>query len=416
MMNRIAFGVYQLSVTTYVALIYLFSLWHPKARLMIAGRKNWRKELQNQLHSLNKELVWVHCASLGEFEMARPIIEHLRRQNQYSILITFFSPSGYIVRKNYSGADIVAYLPFDIGNTAMDFVAMTKPAKTFFVKYELWLGYLRALKKHNINHYLIGALFKPNGIYFKQFGNVYRDALESFTYIFTQTEQDLELLRKHNILNAMCAGDPRYDRVWQNAQIKKENNIVLQFIGARICLVLGSSYEYEEKIVADALPLLPNNICIVIAPHEVNETRIAEIERRFKNHHTIRYSQWHKSTIEQTVLIIDNVGMLADIYQYATASFVGGGFGSKGIHNILEPLAMGSYVFVGPKNHNRFPEVTHAVNAKVASIIKSPDMLITELQQLISEINTSTYNKEQTTRFISEKTGASSKIIHKTAI
>lgn len=408
-----ALGLYQFSIAIYVALIRVASLWNEKAKLMIAGRKNWTQTLKTQLASIDKPLIWVHCASLGEFEMARPIIEHLRGEGKFAILITFFSPSGYEIRKNYNGADLVMYLPFDTGKQAEAFVEMTKPAKAIFVKYELWLGYIRALSKYQVEHYLIGAHFKPDGIYFKWYGGVYRNALRSFTHIFTQTKEDIVLLMKHHINHATCAGDPRYDRVWQNAQKKKENATVSAFVNNRTCMVLGSSYTAEEQLTANALPLLPEDLCLIIAPHEVNEQRIQEISSLFSAYSPIRYSQANHTASTAKVLIIDNVGMLADIYQYAQIAFVGGGFGKKGIHNILEPLAMGCFVLVGPNNHHRFPEVPNAVHAGVASVVDTAEKLASTVTPLISYANPVAYLKQQSTEFISEKTGASNTIIHK---
>jgi 3-deoxy-D-manno-octulosonic-acid transferase len=414
MTNRLAYLLYQLSVVFYVAVIHLAGWWKHKAKLMVDGRKNWKRNLNEQLKAIDKPIIWFHCASLGEFEMARPIIEHIRGKQKNAILITFFSPSGYEIRKNYNDADIIIYLPFDIGHQARDFVSLIKPTKAFFVKYELWLGYLAALNKNNVDTYLIGAHFRPNGVYFKWYGGIYRKALQALKLIFTQTQTDIVLLQKHHIHNGVCAGDPRYDRVWQNAQKKKENTAVANFVGNRVCIILGSSYTPEEQIAADALSTLPDHVCLIVAPHEVNETRIAEIESTFSAYPTIRYSAINKTAAVNKVLIIDNIGMLADTYQYAQFAFVGGGFGIKGLHNILEALAMGCYVMVGPRNHERFPEATEAIHAGVASVVDTHKLLISTISSLISITSSFVYLKEQSIQFVSKRSGASKTIIHKT--
>lgn len=349
--------LYTLAIRIYVLGIRLAALFKPKAALWINGRKQWKAQLAT-LNCGDAPLVWFHCASLGEFEQARPVIEALKKERpDCFLLLTFFSPSGYEIRKNYSLADMVMYLPADTPENASEFIRLSKPALLVLVKYEFWFNYLNISQQRNIPVMLIAGRFHPNQLFFKPWGKWAVEILKRFSVIHAQEETDLELLRGIQINNVVLSGDPRYDRTVQNAESVSELPEIRRWIGDRKCWVAGSTW------LEDELLLFPwdNNHALIIAPHEVNEDRIQSIERSAKAS-SLRYSQLMKQPDGfSSVLIIDNIGMLMRIYALADAAWVGGAF-RTGLHNILEPAAFGIPVYFGPQ-HNKFPEAAALIKA-----------------------------------------------------
>jgi 3-deoxy-D-manno-octulosonic-acid transferase len=290
---------------------------------------------------------------LGEFEQGRPLIEGYRRKNPaHKILLTFFSPSGYEIRKNYEGADLICYLPVDTPGNAKRFLDLVQPDAVFFVKYEFWFNYLSALKERKIPAFLVSGIFRPDHYFFKATGTWARKQLSAFTYFFLQDERSLELLHSIGYQNAFVSGDTRFDRVVEIAKNAKQLGLVRIFSEGRKVLILGSSWPGDERLVAECLPQISSHK-LIIAPHEVNETHISNIEAMFKG--ALRYSNAdEKNIVPAQVLIIDNIGMLSSLYQYGSIAFIGGGFG-KGIHNILEAATFGIPVIFGP-NYEKFRE------------------------------------------------------------
>ncbi len=329
--------------------IGIASLVHPKAKLMIQGRKRIFEKLEKEELG-GHQVVWVHCASLGEFEQARPVIEAIRKQHQkYKILLTFFSPSGYEIRKNYEGADWVYYLPFDTPANAKRFNELVKPAKVLFVKYEFWHNFLSELKNKNIPVYLFSAIFRENQPFFKNYTSFYKDILKCFEHLFVQDDNSIKLLNSIEIENVTKAGDTRFDRVIEIAENVNELPDIKKFKGDNFLMIIGSAWSEDLEAVGSTLVRnhLEANIDkthngrfkLLIAPHEINKHAIFAIQNEL-GYRSLRYSEWDKESLDFDVLILDTMGMLSSVYQYADLVMIGGGFG-KGIHNTLEAAVYG---------------------------------------------------------------------------
>lgn len=350
----------------YTSLIYLYllairvaSLFIPKAKIWIDGRKNIFEKLQAQLSTLNSQhqspdfkLIWFHCASLGEFEQGRPLMEKIKReQPSTKILLTFFSPSGYEIRKNYTGADFIFYLPMDTPSSAKKFIETVKPEIAIFVKYEFWFNYLNELKKQHVPTYLICGIFREDHYFFKSYGAWFRKQLNAFTHFYLQDEPSLNSLNSIGYHNATVAGDTRFDRVFEISKNVKQIDIVRQFVADKKVFVAGSTWEEDIKIISN-FNFRIEGFKLIIAPHEIDETSIQTTIQQLNNSTIVRYSQANEQNIKDAeILIIDNIGMLSSLYQYGTIAFIGGGFG-KNIHNILEPATFGLPIIFGPKYQN----------------------------------------------------------------
>lgn len=347
-------------------ILRIVALFHPKAKYFIAGRKNWRRRLQKVFEKEERPIIWMHCASLGEFEQGRPVLETIReRFPGYALLLTFFSPSGYELRKNYSGADMVFYLPVDSRRSAKAFLDIVQPELALFVKYEFWYYYLQALKKRQIPTILFSAYFQANQPFFKFYGGLYRRMLSCYQQIFVQDDNSQKLLAQINVHQVQIAGDTRFDRASKVLASLKPFPNVLAFKQECRLLVAGSTWPEDEALLKRALPALSeNNYKILLVPHEVGEANI----RRVMNLFGAEACLWHDAdgALEQKkVAVVDSVGHLSYLYQYADVAWIGGGFG-KGIHNILEPAVFGIPVFFGPK-FQRFREAVDMIALKAVA-------------------------------------------------
>ena len=353
--------MYSIGIYLYALIVRLVAAFgHRKARAMVRGQRDTWRILREKIDPTAR-YVWFHAASLGEFEQGLPLIERLRReQPSRKILLTFFSPSGYEVRKDYKGADVVCYLPFDSPTAARRFIKLARPEMAFFIKYEFWRNYIDVLFKKSIPIYSVSSIFRPGQIFFRWYGRKYARCLRRITHFFVQNERSVELLRSIGVTdNVTIVGDTRFDRVIDIRNIAKSLPIVEQFAQAQdgapqpFVLVAGSSWQPDEDILLDYVNRHPE-IRLVIAPHVVNDTHIQEIEQKLTTP-ALRYS---KATLQNVqnyrVLIIDGYGLLSSIYRYATVAYVGGGFG-VGIHNVPEAAVYGIPVIIGP-NHQRFAE------------------------------------------------------------
>ena len=353
--------MYSIGIYLYALIVRLVAAFgHRKARAMVRGQHDTWRILREKINP-NERYIWFHAASLGEFEQGLPLIERLRReQPARKILLTFFSPSGYEVRKDYKGADVVCYLPFDSPTAARRFVKLARPEMAFFIKYEFWRNYIDVLFKKSIPIYSVSSIFRPGQIFFRWYGRKYARCLRRITHFFVQNARSVALLRSIGVTdNVTIVGDTRFDRVIDIRNIAKSLPIVEQFAQAQdgapqpFVLVAGSSWQPDEDILLDYVNRHPE-IRLVIAPHVVNEAHIQEIEQKLTTP-ALRYS---KATLENVqnyrVLIIDGYGLLSSIYSYATVAYVGGGFG-VGIHNVPEAAVYGIPVIIGP-NHQRFAE------------------------------------------------------------
>ena len=353
--------MYSIGIYLYALIVRLVAAFgHRKARAMVRGQHDTWRILREKIDP-NERYIWFHAASLGEFEQGLPLIERLRREHpSRKILLTFFSPSGYEVRKDYKGADVVCYLPFDSPTAARRFIKLARPEMAFFIKYEFWRNYIDVLFKKSIPIYSVSSIFRPGQIFFCWYGRKYARCLRRITHFFVQNERSVKLLRSIGVTdNVTIVGDTRFDRVIDIRNIAKSLPIVEQFSQAQdgapqpFVLVAGSSWQPDEDILLDYVNHHPE-IRLVIAPHVVNEAHIQEIEQKLTTP-ALRYSKATPQNVQNyRVLIIDGYGLLSSIYRYATVAYVGGGFG-VGIHNVPEAAVYGIPVIIGP-NHQRFAE------------------------------------------------------------
>ena len=367
--------LYTFGLTLYVWLIRLVAPRHPKARLWIDGRKDLYKRMAETIDPTDR-IVWVHVASLDEFEQGRPIIERIRKTHpEYKILLTFFSPSGYEVRKNYQGVDYIFYLPIDTPRNARRFLDAAHPEIAIFVKYEFWLNLLRDLRRRKVRTYIVSAIFRRNSIFFRPYGGMWRQALESFDVMFVQNEESKKLLAGLGFDNVIVAGDTRFDRVAEIAAAAKHIDIIDRFKGDKRLFVAGSTWNPDEELLIRLINDNPD-VKFIVAPHEMDEGRMARLAAEAKGG-TLRYTQCtpHTAYGSKQLLILDTVGILASVYGYATWSYIGGGFG-VGIHNTLEAATFGLPVAFGP-NYAKFKEARDLVTLGAARPVKNYDELRT---------------------------------------
>ena len=355
---------YNLGLILYAWAVRLAALRHKKARLWIDGRRDLFRRMRETIDP-EARIIWIHVASLGEFEQGRPIIENLRRTHpEYKILLTFFSPSGYEIRKDYKGADYLFYLPLDTSRNARRFLDIAHPEIAIFVKYEYWLNLLRELRRRKVRTYIVSAIFRRNSIFFRPYGGWWRQALETFDVLFVQNEESKELLATLGFDNVLVAGDTRFDRVAEITRTAKRIDIIDRFKGDSRLFVAGSTWGPDEELLIRLINDNPE-VKFIIAPHEMDEGRIARIIGEVRGG-TLRYTQCTSRTGygSRQVLILDTVGILASVYSYATWSYIGGGFG-VGIHNTLEAATFGLPVAFGP-NYEKFKEARDLVTLGAA--------------------------------------------------
>lgn len=346
--------IYNFGVWFYVFVIYLVSPFNKKANKWIKGRKHVFAEIADKVNPLDNN-VWFHVSSLGEFEQGRPVIEELKKKYpEHKVIVTFFSPSGYEVRKDFEGADAIFYLPMDTPRNAKKFIELVNPKMVFFVKYEFWFHYLNALKKKGIHTYLFSAIFRPQQHFFKWYGGWYRKLLNLFSFIWVQNSDSERLLQSIGIKQVSVGGDTRFDRVFQIAQESKSMEIFDFFCADQKVIVAGSTWQKDEEALLYMLNTLDFDVKLILAPHEIHAGNISRIENLFAKK-SIRMSQANAENIRNfRVLIIDNIGLLSSIYKYGHIGYIGGGFGA-GIHNTLEAATYGIPVVFGP-NYQKFNE------------------------------------------------------------
>ncbi|SHF63945.1 3-deoxy-D-manno-octulosonic-acid transferase [Bacteroides luti] len=399
---------YNFGIYIYSLLIHLLAPFSRKPRKMMKG--HWIVyELLRQQKEDGAKYIWFHAASLGEFEQGRPLIEKIReRYPEYKILLTFFSPSGYEVRKNYKGADIVCYLPLDKPRNVNKFLDIIQPCMAFFIKYEFWKNYLDELHKRNIPVYSISSIFRKEQIFFKWYGGTYRKVLANFDQLFVQNETSKRFLSKIGINKVTVVGDTRFDRVLEIRQEAKDLPLVEAFKGNSMTIVAGSSWQPDEDLFIEYFNTHPD-IKLIIAPHVIDENHLVEIISKLKRPY-VRYSKANEQNVKNAdCLIIDGFGLLSSIYRYGEIAYVGGGFG-VGIHNILEAAVYGIPVIFGPKYH-KFMEAKQLLEENGAFSIKNYEELSQLLDKMISDTE---YLKEvgaNADNYVSKNLGASEKIL-----
>ena len=340
--------MYSLAIYLYMLCANIASLFNKKARLLMQGHRNAWRILRRSIG--NDQYYWFHAASLGEFEQGRPLMERLRREHpDAKILLTFFSPSGYEVRKNYDVADVVCYLPFDTPANARKFVRLARPKAVFLIKYEFWRNYIDVLHRHDVPIYSVSSIFREGQVFFRWYGRNYARCLRRVTHFFVQNDASRELLARLGVQAVTVVGDTRFDRVLDIRNAAKPLPLVERFAGHNRVLVAGSSWAPDEDILIAYFNTHPG-LKLVLAPHVVSQDHLTEIEGKLKRP-SVRYSQaTTNSVVEADCLIIDCYGLLSSIYRYATVAYVGGGFG-VGIHNVPEAAVYGCPVVIGPNNH-----------------------------------------------------------------
>jgi 3-deoxy-D-manno-octulosonic-acid transferase len=400
--------LYRFSLSIFYILMRFVSLWHPKAKLWVNGRQHWEEELRKKVGKIESS-VWFHFASLGEFEQGRPVLEALKKaEPETNIIISFFSPSGYEIRKNYPLAKAVCYLPLDSPRNAQKFIELIKPKYAVFTKYEYWFYYFKTLHLQHIPLYLISGIFRHNQVFFKWYGGFYRQMLGFISYFFVQNQQSKTLLNSLGITQVAVSGDTRFDRVAENAKNKTELKDIEAFCGSSKVLVAGSTWSADEELLNTIIENYPD-WKFIIAPHEIAEANIQRLEEQLLDK-TIRYSNLkvHKSTPPQ-VLIIDNIGLLSSLYAYGTIAYIGGGFG-KSIHNTLEAAAFGLPVIFGPR-YQKFQEAKDLVELKAGFSISKQ----TELDSCFKLLQADTKNSAgaKAKAYVDSHTGASTQILKK---
>jgi len=399
---------YNILILLFGAAVRIAALFHPKSRAFVTGRKDVFQRLKSTFINNSSPVVWVHCASLGEFEQGRPLIELLKAESpQTKILLTFFSPSGYEVRKNYNPAEVVTYLPMDTRANAKRLVSLVKPALAVFVKYEYWLHYTQELKSNKVPILSISSIFRKNQLFFKPYGGFYRKILQSFSYFFVQNDESLRLLRSIGIQQCTLAGDTRFDRVFQIVKNAEEIPIAKNFKNKQKTMVVGSCWPEDLDVLAPFIN--QNTMKFILAPHEISEHFLSSIEKMLEVK-SIRYSAAQGKALEDyQVLIIDNIGMLSRLYRYGEFAYVGGAFG-KGLHNILEAACYGVPIFFGNKNYQKFQEAVDLINRGGAFDVKDYLDLKQKLE-LMDMPESFLLACEVTKSYVSENLGATEKIM-----
>ena len=396
--------LYDLGIRMYALSIALASIFNPKAKEWILGRRGLLSRIENKVGTSDRETLWVHCASLGEFEMARPVMEGLKeRDSSIRIVLTFFSPSGYRVRKDYSVADHVFYLPTDTESNARRFIKAIRPSTVIFVKYDLWLHYLQEAKRSGAHLIMIAAQFRPEQHYFRWYGTVGRTALKAFDRVFLIDEKSDRLLQTIKVSTGTVCGDPRYDRVMKVARTAGADLAMETFKADSKLVICGSTWKEDETLLAEAIRKFPK-VKWVLAPHEAGETHLRQLESLLGN--TVRYSRSGDNP-ETRVMLVDGVGFLSRLYRYADVAYVGGAF-RTGLHNILEATAFGVPTIFGP-DHSRFPDAGGMAAKNLAFSIRDQQELNDRLALLLCADRSDLRNR--ISEFMHSRTGASAAVL-----
>lgn len=403
--------LYNLLLRLYYVLVLVASISNSKAKKWIQGRRGLLSKMAKDISS-EDEIVWFHCASLGEFEQGRPVIEAMKQQDpSIKVLLTFFSPSGYEVRKNYEGADYIYYLPLDTYFNAVKFVRIAHPKVAIFVKYEFWFHYIQALKKQEVPTYVISAIFRPDQVFFKWYGGLFRLMLRSYRHLFVQNQQSEDLLKTIGISNVTICGDTRFDRVAQIAKNAKQLPLVEALVGQQPCIIAGSTWPEDETLLASYIKQHPE-LRMVVAPHEIGEGHVQEIMGKLSGVKVARYTQTNiEEAAKAQVLVVDTIGILSSIYRYGQVAYIGGGFG-VGIHNTLEAATWGMPVVFGP-NYHKFQEAKDLISAGASFSISNETELSKVFDNLLGDSNALERAAGAAKRYVAANIGATQSIISK---
>ncbi|PBJ11763.1 3-deoxy-D-manno-octulosonic acid transferase [Flavobacterium sp. ACN6] len=402
--------LYNLVVSLAGFFLRIIALFSPKIKLFIEGRKNVFSILEEKIKPEDKT-IWFHSASLGEYEQGLPVIEKIKEKYpSHKIIVTFFSPSGYEVRKNNTVADITIYLPLDTKSNAKKFLKLVHPELAFFIKYEFWLNYLKELEQSKTPTYLISGIFRDNQMFFKWYGGFYRKALKAFTFFFVQNESSKQKIQSIGFDNVIVSGDTRFDRV--AAILERDNKLdyIENFKNNKKTIVIGSSWPKDEVLIAEYINQAPDDVKFIIAPHNIKADQISNLKSQITKSTVLFSEKENKDLSSCDVFIIDTIGILTKIYSYGTIAYVGGGFGNPGIHNILEPAAFGIPIVIGP-NYSNFAEAVSLVNLEGCTVISNTKELKTTFDQLLFDNELFTTKSRICKSFIQDNQGATETII-----
>ena len=401
------------NIGIYIAsfVIKILAIFNEKLKLGVIGRKNTFSLIEQHINK-EDDTFWFHCASLGEYEQGLPVFEALKlKYPEFKIVLSFFSPSGYEIRKNTNLADVVVYLPMDTKKNAKRFLDLVNPTYIIFVKYEIWPNLLKEIKKRQLNAILISALLRENQAFFKWYGKFMRNALFAFQHIFTQNENTKQLLVSIKYKNATISGDTRFDRVSNQLLLDNSLPFIERFRDNKICLVFGSTWPGDDKLFLSFINNYPNeNIKFIIAPHNIKSKYISTLSEQLKVK-SIRYTELKDEEINDfSVLILDTIGLLTRVYSYADIAYVGGAAGTTGLHNILEPAVFGIPIIIG-KNYTNFPEAKILVTSKGVVSVSTKHEFEKIVTSLVNDVSKRKNMGTINGHFIKENKGAINQIL-----
>ncbi|SEF70226.1 3-deoxy-D-manno-octulosonic acid transferase [Flavobacterium urumqiense] len=397
--------LYNLFVVFASQALKLVATFSPKIKLFVDGRKVAFPTLEQKIKPSDKT-IWFHAASLGEYEQGLPVIEKIKEKfPSHKIVVTFFSPSGYEVRKNNTVADVTVYLPLDTKKNAQQFLKLIHPDLVFFIKYEYWPNYLFELKKLNTKTYLVSGILRKNQLFFKWYGGFYREALDAFTYFFVQNETSKKLLQQLGKSNVAVSGDTRFDRV--ATILEKDNSLdfISDFKNNTLTIVVGSSWPKDEDLIVNFINSNKYNVKFIIAPHNIKEEQIQNLKNSITKKTVLFSEKEGRNLADFDVFIIDTIGILTKIYSYADIAYVGGGFGNPGVHNVLEPATFGVPIIIGP-NYSHFAEAIALVNMDACVAVANQKELNEALENLIRNAHIRNEKGHMCSTFVQMNKGA----------
>ena len=397
---------YNFFILCFQSLLPVLGLFLKRLKIFYQDRKQTKAEFENFIKYNKKPLIWIHVASLGEYEQVVPVAQTLKTHfKNHNFILTFFSDSGYRIKKNKSFADFETYLPLDTPKQAREFVNKINPELAIFVKYDIWPNFLKILKQNEVKTYLIAARFRPEQIYFRYYGQFFREALKSFEHIFVQDKASGNLLNSIDYENWTHSGDTRYDRVY--LQLRQDNSLYFMddFKQNFTCMVCGSTWPVDEQVFLPSINDKSIDMKYVIAPHQIDSKAIEELQLKIKKT-SIKYSEIHgKDLSNYHVLILDTIGLLTKVYAYANLAYVGGAMGKTGLHNILEPATFGVPIFIGP-NHQKFPEAKALEQKGGLKVVTSKDEFKQRFQNILADKSLMDKMSKASKTFIENQKGA----------
>lgn len=402
--------LYNILVSIAGFLLKIIALFNKKIKLFVEGRKQSFTILSEKLNKDDKT-IWFHVASLGEYEQGLPVMEEFKKNfPNHKLVLTFFSPSGYEVRKNNPITDVTVYLPWDTKSNVQKFLKIVNPEKAIFVKYEFWINYLSELKKQHIPTYLVSGIFRENQAFFKWYGGFYRKALQTFDYFFVQNESSKKLVESIGFTNVIVSGDTRFDRVFAISERDNHLDFVEKFKGDDLLLVAGSTWEADEKLLINYINKADKKVKFIIAPHNIKSEQISNLKSQINKSVVLFSEKENKNLSDFDVMIVDTIGLLTKIYSYADLAYVGGGFGNPGVHNVLEPAVFGIPIVIG-ENYSHFAEAIQLVNLGGVLSVKNQTEIDLILNKLFENRTFSSETGKICSDFVLNQKGATQVIM-----